>query len=128
MAVGSVQQERLIPASAQVLWPLITNTEHVKVWYAFGGAEIDPRPGGHMLLSWTEHGDFPAVVETVEPNRRFCFRWLPAPGPLVEISLEPADGGTRVRIIESGGLDDPEASILAWRNGLNLLAQLATKE
>jgi uncharacterized protein YndB with AHSA1/START domain len=53
------------------------------------------------------------VVEKVEPERYFSFRWIPygidaeadpanEPTTLVEFRLEPTDGGTHLTIVESG--------------------------
>ena len=78
-----------------------------------------------MTLRWDEHGAFPAVVEQVLEEQLFSFRWLPAPGPLVEITLTPDADATRVRVVESGALEDPAQSALAWRNALGLLHELA---
>jgi uncharacterized protein YndB with AHSA1/START domain len=126
-APGRVSEEILIPAPPERLWPLVTEARHFQVWYAFGGATIELRPGGAMSLRWDEHGEFAAVVESVVAPERFSFRWLPAPGPLVEISLAPDGEGTRVRIVETGPLEDAAQSALAWRNALGLLRDLATR-
>ena len=100
-----MSEEILIPAAPAALWPLLTEGRHFQAWYAFGGATIEPRPGGAMTLRWDEHGEFRAVVESLQPPELFSFRWLPAPGPLVEITLRAENGGTRVRIVETGALD-----------------------
>ena len=80
-----------------------------------------------MALRWDEHGEFAAVVEAVVPPKSFSFRWLTAPGPLVEITLDAAADGTRVRVVETGELEDAAQSALAWRNALDLLRDLAAR-
>ena len=63
-----------------------------------------------MRLSWEEHGTVRARVERVEPPRAFSYRWAnavdaePVEGhsTLVEFSLTADEGGTRVRVVESG--------------------------
>ena len=124
-----ISEDALITGTPSHVWALITSPNHFKTWFAFGGAEIDLRPGGTMTMRWDEHGTFDAVVESVIPPKLFSFRWRPEPGPLVEITLRAEnERGTRVQIVESGDLDNPEQSALAWRNGLALLSDLARRE
>ncbi|MEV0649739.1 SRPBCC domain-containing protein [Phytomonospora sp. NPDC050363] len=120
-----VRVKALIPASPAEVWALITEPANLSRWYSFGGAEVDARPGGRIVLRWPEHGDFPGVVDRVEPGRLFAFRMLPDPGPRVEITLTAADGGTTVVVTEEGELEDAGVTELSWRNGLGLLAGLA---
>jgi uncharacterized protein YndB with AHSA1/START domain len=126
-AVAQVTEEISIAAPRDRVWPLVTEARHFEVWYAFGGATIELRPGGAMTLRWDEHGEFRATVETVVPPERFSFRWLPAPGPLVEVTLHAEGEGTRVRVVETGELEDAAQSALAWRNALGLLRDLAAR-
>ncbi|MGE3343298.1 MAG: SRPBCC domain-containing protein [Vicinamibacterales bacterium] len=124
--MNTVTEEALVTGSPEVVWTLITEPLHFQEWYAFGGASIDLRPGGDITMRWDEHGDFQAVVEAVTPAKLLSFRWRPEPGPVVTITLESAGPGkTQVRIVESGDLEDPKQSALAWRNGLSLLTELA---
>ena len=121
-----VSESALIPGTPEEVWPLVSVPMHFQAWYAFGGVEIDLRPGGAMTMRWDEHGAFEAVVESVKPGKLFSFRWQPEPGPLVEIRLlAKGKRTTRVQIVESGDLENPEQSGLAWRNGLKLLSELA---
>jgi uncharacterized protein YndB with AHSA1/START domain len=120
-----VSEEILVAAPRDRVWSLVTEGRHFQRWYAFGGATIDLRPGGAMTLRWDEHGEFLAVVDEVVAPERFAFRWLPPPGPLVVITLEAEGDGTRVRIVETGALEDAAQSALAWRNALGLLRELA---
>ena len=124
--MNSVTEEALVAGSPHAVWTLITEARYFQKWYAFGGASIDLRPGGDITMRWDEHGTFQAVVEAVTPTELFSFRWRPEPGPLVTITLESAgQDRTRVRIVESGPLEEPKQSALAWRNGLSLLTELA---
>jgi uncharacterized protein YndB with AHSA1/START domain len=125
-AMNTVTEETLVTGSPDDVWTLITEPRYFQKWYAFGGASIDLRPGGDITMRWDEHGAFQAVVKAVTPAKLFSFRWRPEPGPVVAITLESAaPGKTQVRVVESGELDDPKQSALAWRNGLSLLADLA---
>jgi uncharacterized protein YndB with AHSA1/START domain len=92
------------------VWNAVTQPEHLARWYAFGGVEIDLRPGGSLVLCWDEHGEFRGFVETLEPGRRFAYRYAvdpgvdPAPGNsnLVEFTITPEGEGTRLTVVETG--------------------------
>jgi uncharacterized protein YndB with AHSA1/START domain len=105
-----IERETLIAAPVERVWSLLTDAEHVGSWFCDAGAEIDLRPGGAMVLRWTEHGTTHARVVDVEPHRRFSYRWaaeaeseqIEGNSTLVEFTLDPTDQGTRLRVVESG--------------------------
>jgi uncharacterized protein YndB with AHSA1/START domain len=107
---STVEREVLVEARPEVVWGAVTQGEHFAAWYAFGGAEIDLKPGGRLVLRWDEHGTYLGFVEKVEPGRRFAYRYAvepevePVPGNanLVEFTLTPEGEGTRLRVVESG--------------------------
>jgi uncharacterized protein YndB with AHSA1/START domain len=110
MSHDRIERETTIAAPVERVWALLTEPEHLGVWFGDAGAEIDLRPGGEMALHWEEHGTVRARVERVEAPRIFSYRWAasmsaePEEGheTLVEFTLEPTDGGTRLRVVESG--------------------------
>ena len=113
MVPDSIERETVIDAPVERVWRLITEAEHIGRWFADAGAEIDPRPGGTMVLRWAEHGESRGRVVAVEPHTRFSYRWAPFKDPggeepvegnstLVEFTLEPAGDGTRLRVVETG--------------------------
>jgi uncharacterized protein YndB with AHSA1/START domain len=105
-----IERETMIAAPVERVWSLLTEPEHVGDWFCDAGAEIDLRPGGAMVLRWTEHGTTHARVVDVEPHRRFSYRWaaeaeseqIEGNSTLVEFTLDPTDEGTRLRVVESG--------------------------
>jgi uncharacterized protein YndB with AHSA1/START domain len=105
-----IEQEILIDAPPERVWGAITEAEHLGTWFGDAGAEVDLRPGGRVVLRWSEHGEFFGRVEQVEAPRLFAVRWArpqrtePEAGnsTLVEFTLEPEDGQTRLRVVESG--------------------------
>jgi uncharacterized protein YndB with AHSA1/START domain len=107
-----IEREVVIAAPVERVWELITSGEHVGRWFADAGARIDLRPGGAMSLTWREHGTVHGRVETVDPPRRFAFRWVlttdeeaeptPANSTLCEFTLRSEGEGTRVAVVESG--------------------------
>ena len=104
-----VERSVEIDAPPSVVWEVITEAEHISGWFS-DSVEIDLRPGGRIVLVWegahTEHG----VVEHLDPPSRFSFRWIRGSdreategnSTLVEFALSPADGGTSLRVVETG--------------------------
>lgn len=91
------------------VWAALTTAEGLGAWFGHA-ATIDLRPGGVGELTWDDGEKVVDLrVERVEEPAVFGFTWkifeLP-PGDLrrnyVEFTLEPAAGGTRLTIVESG--------------------------
>ncbi|MEV0396982.1 SRPBCC domain-containing protein [Polymorphospora rubra] len=105
-----IRREIFIKATVGHVWELITRAEHVQVWFAFDGAEIDPRPGGALVHTWKEHGSFRGVIEQIDPPTVFSYRYSsvpdedPRPGyqTLVTFTLAADGDGTRLTVVESG--------------------------
>jgi uncharacterized protein YndB with AHSA1/START domain len=68
---------------------------------------------GNVTSAGYEHLKFEVTVTAKEPERYFAFTWHPFPidpnedyskevPTLVEFTLEPINGGTRLRVVESG--------------------------
>ena len=122
MVTDQIERETVINAPVERVWALITEAEHLGRWFGDAGAEIDLRPGGAMVLRWTDHGTSHGRVVAVEPHTRFSYRWAPFKDPggdepvegnstLVEFTLEADGDATRLRVVESGfaTLDTSEA-------------------
>src|SRR5918997_2503798 len=113
MIPDQIERETVINAPVERVWELITEAEHIGRWFGDAGAEIDLRPGGAMVLRWTEHGTSHGRVVAVEPQTRFSYRWAPFKDPggeapvegnstLVEFTLAADGDATRLRVVESG--------------------------
>jgi uncharacterized protein YndB with AHSA1/START domain len=112
---GIVEQDRIerevvIAAPPERVWEIITQAEHVGKWFG-DSAEIDLRPGGTIVLRWEKHGTQYATIEKIEEPRYFSYRWKPgvtgekpsdADSTLVEFTLTPHEGQTRLRVVETG--------------------------
>jgi uncharacterized protein YndB with AHSA1/START domain len=118
VATDSVEREILIEASPEVVWGVITEPEQIGHWFS-DDADIEGHAGADGTLTWKPGGRggkkqsdlvVPIRVVDAEPFRRFSFRWNHPPGvgpdqsnsALVEFSLSEEDGGTRLRVLESG--------------------------
>jgi uncharacterized protein YndB with AHSA1/START domain len=108
-----IERETVIAAPVERVWALLTEAEHVGRWFGDAGAEIDLRPGGAMVMRWTEHGTAHGRVVDVDPPRRFSYDWVPFKGlpgtepaeansTRVEFTLDAEGDGTRLRVVESG--------------------------
>jgi uncharacterized protein YndB with AHSA1/START domain len=145
MVPDRIEREILIDAPQQVVWTVITESEHVAQWFG-DAADIDLRPGGDATLTWESHGAFRARVEKVEPPNAFSFRWArPADAEvregnstLVEFTLEPEGERTKLRVVESGfpeleGTEGAKATHAGenrrgWEIELGELAEYAAKQ
>ncbi|HEY4867777.1 MAG TPA: SRPBCC domain-containing protein [Candidatus Dormibacteraeota bacterium] len=109
MIPSAVEKEILIEAPIDVVWQLVTEPNHIRQWFA-DAAEIELRVGGRGALMFNGHDSYQLQVEALQPPRRFAFRWVRRPGLvlredsslLVEFLLEPENGSTRLRVVESG--------------------------
>jgi uncharacterized protein YndB with AHSA1/START domain len=112
MTPDRIERELLISAPVERVWAVLTEPQHVGVWFGQGEpVAVDLRPGGIMMIDHGEHGSFPTLIEKVDPPNYFAYRWASAyPGEpateqnstLVEFTLIPEDGQTRLKLTESG--------------------------
>src|SRR2546430_2487597 len=98
------------------VWRAIASAEEFGVWF---GVKLDgafaegATVRGKITHPGYEHLTLEMLVETVEPERYFAFRWHPyaidasvdyskEPMTLVEFRLDEANSGTVLPIVESG--------------------------
>ena len=110
--------EKVVDLKAPVarVWRALTDHEEFGAWFRVR-LEGPFVPGqvsrGNITYPGYEHVRWEAVVQAMEPERRFAFTWHPyavdpktdysqEPPTLVEFTLEPILTGTRLRIVESG--------------------------
>jgi uncharacterized protein YndB with AHSA1/START domain len=106
---SQIEKEILIEAPLDVVWRVVTEPDQITKWF-IDEAEIDPRPGGRGRFFSRGGQTFYFEIEAFEPPRRFAYRWGQAEGValrpensmLVEFTLQPEAGSTRLRVVESG--------------------------
>jgi uncharacterized protein YndB with AHSA1/START domain len=110
--------EKRIDINAPVsrVWRALTDHVEFGEWFRVkldGPFVAGQESSGHMTHPGYEHVHWHAVVKAIEPERRFAFSWHPyaiepdvdysdEPPTLVEFTLEPIAGGTRLHVVESG--------------------------
>ena len=118
---GSIEKSVHIEAPVELVWRMVTEPDQVVRWFA---EEIDLRatPGYQGSMTFRpqsgETVHVPISVVSVEAPHRFAYRWnqpagtpaAPANSTLVEFTLTPEYGGTRLRVVETGhdGLGWPQ--------------------
>jgi uncharacterized protein YndB with AHSA1/START domain len=98
------------------VWRAISNAKEFGTWFRMnvdGEFTEGAKLRGRITHPGYEHVTLDLLVEKIEPERYFSYRWHPhaldssidyssEPMTLVEFILEDAEGGTAVTIIESG--------------------------
>jgi uncharacterized protein YndB with AHSA1/START domain len=118
-----VVREIVLPASPNVVWESLTSPTHLSTWLG-SQVELDLRQGGVLRLEADGAVRF-GVVEAARPSEYLAFRWrpmvagpdgsVPGPGTRVEFVLEPKDGGTYLRVVETLLSSASIAVAGAWR-------------
>jgi uncharacterized protein YndB with AHSA1/START domain len=110
---GSIEREIWIDAGPEVVFDVVSSPEHVSQWWP-DEAHYDAVPGSPGQIVFTNHSGerFPVgfQVADAQPHRLFSFRWAHPEGEepmrdnsfLVTFQLEPARGGTLLRMTETG--------------------------
>ncbi len=111
-----IEKRVVLRAARTRVWRALTNAEEFGTWFRvkLEGAFTAGRPiRGRMTIPGYEHVTVEMLVERIEAERYFSYRWHPyavdpavdystEPTTLVEFNLEETDGGTAVTIVESG--------------------------
>ncbi|QWP77233.1 SRPBCC family protein [Lysobacter sp. K5869] len=112
-----IERQILLKAPRAKVWRALADAESFGEWFGvkLQGQRFAPgeRAQGHITYPGYEHLLMNVVVRTMEPERLFSFHWHPyAVDPdrdysheeptLVEFTLEDADGGTLLKVVESG--------------------------
>ncbi|AEA70328.1 MULTISPECIES: SRPBCC family protein [Pseudomonas] len=119
-----IERKILLKAPRSHVWRALANAEAFGQWFgvALEGKRFvaGERTQGQITYPGYEHLIWDVAVERVEPERVFSFRWHPyAVEPQVDYSqesetrvlfeLEDMDGGTLLKVVESGFNNIPEA-------------------
>ena len=118
MASSTDRIEKTIQLRAPLsrVWRALTDAGEFGQWFRVsltGQFAVGATVRGHILYPGYEHLKMEVVVERMDAERLFSFRWHPAaidpnadysaePTTLVEFRLEETAVGTRLTVVESG--------------------------
>lgn len=111
-----IEKQVLLRAPRSRVWRALTDAEQFGTWFRARletGFAVGQRAVGKITYPGYEHLSFEAVVERMEAEHLFAFRWHPyaidpevdysnEPMTLVEFRLEEVEGGTLLTVVESG--------------------------
>jgi uncharacterized protein YndB with AHSA1/START domain len=111
-----IEKKVQLNAPQSRVWRAIANSKEFGEWFRvkLEGAFAEGKTvHGNILHPGYEHMTMEMMIERIEPERYFSYRWHPyaidpqvdysdEPTTLVEFRLEEANGGTALTIVESG--------------------------
>jgi uncharacterized protein YndB with AHSA1/START domain len=116
MNTDRIEKSIVLRAPRARVWRALADSKEFGAWFgvALEGAFAEGATvRGNITYPGYEHLTMEVVVERMEAERYFSYRWHPyavdpkvdysaEPATLVEFSLAEAEGGTRLTIVESG--------------------------
>jgi uncharacterized protein (TIGR03086 family) len=129
----SFTKTAILPVSPDEAFALITEPERLRRWQTVS-AVVDLRAGGEYRWTVTPGHVAAGTFREVEPGRRIVFGWgwegnddLKPDASAVTVTVEPADGGSRVTLVHDGLTDDQAvAHAEGWNHFFERLERLAT--
>ncbi len=104
----TAEKSVLVPLDPDETFALLTEPERLRRWQAVT-ARVELRAGGQYRWTINPGHTASGTITEVEPGKRIVFTWgwedsedLPPGASTVTITLEPAEGGTTVRLVHSG--------------------------
>ena len=111
-----IEKRVTLRAPRSRVWRALTTAEEFGTWFGVkleGALTEGATVRGHITIKNYEHVQMEMLVERVQPESYFSYRWHPyaidpnvdysaEPTTLVEFRLEEADGATVLTIVESG--------------------------
>ena len=111
-----IEKQIVLRAPRSRVWRAIADAQQFGAWF---GVKLEGPFAERATIHGTithpgyEHLKMEMLVERIEPERYFAYRWHPyaidpkvdyshEPTTLVEFRLEDAPGGTRLTVVESG--------------------------
>jgi len=128
-----VRFDTIVRADREKVYDAIATAEGLDGWFTTG-TELDPKPGGALILRWQDWGvekftgEITGSVVELRPPDRFAFRWPVDSGgymTTVTIDIEDHEEGCVVRLVE-GIYDDGDIGTQDMLNRATGWAQALT--
>src|SRR5215217_7900034 len=71
----TVRRTISIAAPVEKVWAAITEPEHIAKWFGQSAVLDKVAVGGSGVFSFDGHGDFPVLIEELDPPRMIAYRW-----------------------------------------------------
>ena len=104
----TIEKSVFVPLNADETFALVTEPERLRRWQAIS-ARVDLRAGGEFRWTVVPGASAGGTFVEVEPGKRLVYTWgwegdeaLPPGASTVTVTLEPAQGGTTVRLVHEG--------------------------
>jgi uncharacterized protein (TIGR03086 family) len=125
----TIEKSVLVPLDADQTFALLTEPERLRRWQTVS-ARVDLRAGGEYRWTVVPGANAGGTFVEVEPGKRLVYTWgwegdeALSPGTsTVTVTLEPADGGTTVRLVHEGLTpEQEEAHSSGWDHFMERLA------
>ncbi len=128
----TIEKSVLVPLSADETFALLTEPERLRRWQLVS-TRMDLRAGGDFRWTVVPGANAVGTFLEVEPGKRAVYTWgwedgEPGPGgSTVTITLEPAEGGTTVRLVHEGlTAEEDERHTEGWEHFMGRLVAAAT--
>ena len=116
VSTDRIEKRVVLRAPRTRVWRALTNAEEFGTWFRVkleGAFTAGESVRGRLSIPGYEHVTLELLVERIDPERYFSYRWHPyavdpavdysaEPTTLVEFHLEDTEGGTALTIVESG--------------------------
>jgi uncharacterized protein YndB with AHSA1/START domain len=116
MGTDRIEKQIVLRAPQSRVWRALTSTEEFNAWFGVklvGAFTPGARVSGLLTVPGYEHLAMEVLVERVDPEKLFSYRWHPyavdknvdystEPMTLVEFRLAEVPEGTRLTVVESG--------------------------
>jgi uncharacterized protein YndB with AHSA1/START domain len=116
MSTDRIEKQIVLKAPRSRVWRALTSSQEFGEWF---GARLEgsfvpgAKVGGRITTKGYDHLQMEIVIERVEPEHLFSYRWHPyavdpdvnyssEPMTLVEFQLHDVNEGTRLSVVESG--------------------------